>query len=61
LFFSLYASFFIWFTSTVRDSGTKRTLLVRNLFVSLALRRFGSCAYFIDLSGHREFGNMGRQ
>jgi hypothetical protein len=30
----------ILFTSTVRDSGLKRTLLVRNLFIRLVLRRF---------------------
>jgi hypothetical protein len=35
--------------------------LARNLFIRLVLRRFGVFADFIDLSGRREFGNMGRQ
>src|SRR5204863_849426 len=34
------ASLLIRFTSTVRDSRLKRTLLVRNLFTRLVLRRF---------------------
>jgi hypothetical protein len=55
------ASFLICFTSTVRDSGLKWTLFVRNLFIRLVLRRFGVFADLIDLSGHREFGNVGHQ
>jgi hypothetical protein len=49
------------FTPTVRDSGQKRTLFVRNLFIRLVLRQFGIFAGLIDLSRHREFGNMERQ
>jgi len=46
------------FTSTVRDSDLKRTLFVRNLLIRFVMPRFGVFAEFIDLSGHREFGNM---
>jgi hypothetical protein len=35
------ASLLVRFTSTVRGSGLERTLLVRNLFTRLVLRRFG--------------------
>jgi len=49
------------FTSTVRDSDLKRTLFVRNLLIRFVMPRFGVFAEFIDLSGHREFGNVGHQ
>jgi hypothetical protein len=59
--FHSYASFLIRFTSTVRGSRLKRTLLVRLSLHPLGTGSIRSICDFSDLSGRREFGNMGRQ
>ena len=44
----------------VTQGSSGRSLCV-NLFARLVLRRFGVFANFIDLSGRREFANVGRR
>jgi hypothetical protein len=55
------ASFLIRFTSTVRGSRLKRTLLVRLSLHPLGTAAIRTICDFSELSGRREFGNMGRQ
>ena len=55
------ASFLIRFTSTVRGSRLKRTLLVRLSFHPLGTAAVRSICDFSDLSGRWEFGIIERQ
>jgi hypothetical protein len=55
------ASFLIRFTSTVRASRLKRTLLVRLSLHPVGTAAIRSICDFNDLSGRRELANMGRQ
>jgi len=57
--FHSYTSFLIRFTSTVRGSRLKRTLLVRLSLHPVGTAAIRSICDFNDLSGRREFVNMG--